>query len=117
MRLETAELVEKSFLENAPVISVSAKTGEGIEELKEILRKLALEIPARKNEMVTRLPIDRSFSVKGFGAVVTGTLVSGEISETDELEILPRWGNCSRARIANARQSGENNSRRTTRGG
>ena len=62
--LDVSELVENSFLENAPVISISAKTGEGIEELKEILEKIALKIPERKNEMVTRLPIDRSFSVK-----------------------------------------------------
>jgi selenocysteine-specific elongation factor len=89
VRLETAELVENSFLETAPVISVSAKTGEGIDELKRILLETARKIPARKNETVARLPIDRSFSVKGFGAVVTGTLVAGEISETEELEILP----------------------------
>ncbi|MDQ3713483.1 MAG: selenocysteine-specific translation elongation factor [Acidobacteriota bacterium] len=88
-KLDVSELIENSFLENAPVIAVSAKTGDGIAELKETLRTLALKIPARKNETVARLPIDRSFSVKGFGAVATGTLVSGEISETAELEILP----------------------------
>ena len=53
------------------------------------LEALARQIPERKNEMVARLPIDRSFSVKGFGAVVTGTLVAGEISESAEMEILP----------------------------
>jgi len=89
VKLDAAELVENSFLENAPVIAVSAKTGDGIEELKKTLKSLAFEIPARKNETIARLPIDRSFSVKGFGAVVTGTLIAGEISEADELEILP----------------------------
>ncbi len=89
VKIETAELVENSFLENAPVIAVSSKTGDGIAELKQTLEKLALEIPARRNETVARLPIDRSFSVKGFGAVVTGTLVSGEINEATEMEILP----------------------------
>ena len=89
VRLEVAELVENSFLENAPVIAASARTGSGIAELKDILRDLALEIPARKNEIVSFLPIDRAFSVKGFGAVVTGTLVSGEINEADELDVLP----------------------------
>ncbi|MBA3599707.1 MAG: selenocysteine-specific translation elongation factor [Acidobacteria bacterium] len=88
-KLDVAELVENSFLENAPVIAVSAKTGDGITGLKETLKTLASKIPARKNETVSRLPIDRSFSVKGFGAVATGTLVSGEIGEADELEILP----------------------------
>ncbi len=89
VNLETAELVENSFLQDAQVVAVSAKTGEGIEELKETLKKLAANIPERKNETIARLPIDRSFSVKGFGAVVTGTLVSGEISESAEMEILP----------------------------
>lgn len=89
VNLETAELVENSFLQNAPVIAVSARSGEGVEELKAALRKIALQIPERKNETVARLPIDRSFTVKGFGAVVTGTLVSGEIAEGAEMEILP----------------------------
>jgi len=89
VKVEVVELVENSFLENAPVIAVSAKTGDGIAELKQILQKLALCIPVRRNETVARLPIDRSFSVKGFGSVVTGTLVSGEINEASEIEILP----------------------------
>lgn len=89
VKLETAELVENSFLETAPVIAVSAKTLEGVEDLKRVLLETAQKIPERKNESVTRLPVDRSFSVKGFGAVVTGTLVAGEIVETDEMEILP----------------------------
>lgn len=89
VKLDASELVENSFLENAPVIAVSAKTGEGIGELKDAFVGLAAKIPARKNEFVSRLPIDRSFSVKGFGAVVTGTLLSGEIKEANELEILP----------------------------
>ena len=89
VNLEVAELVENSFLEHAPVVEVSAKNGDGIEELKSTLKSLAAKIPARKNETIARLPVDRSFSVKGFGAVVTGTLISGEISETQELELLP----------------------------
>jgi selenocysteine-specific elongation factor len=89
VKIETAELVENSFLETAPVIPVSVKTGEGIDGLKRILLETARKIPARENESVARLPVDRSFSVKGFGAVVTGTLVTGEINETDEMEILP----------------------------
>ena len=89
VEMETAELVENSFLENAPVIAVSAKTGEGIEELKIALKTIAEEIPERKNEMIARLPIDRSFTIKGFGAVVTGTLATGEIAEGGEMELLP----------------------------
>ncbi len=87
--LEVAELVENSFLQNAPVIAVSARSGDGIEDLKETLKAIAAEIPERKNEAPARLPIDRSFTVKGFGAVVTGTLATGEISESSEMEILP----------------------------
>jgi selenocysteine-specific elongation factor len=89
VNLETAELVENSFLKDAPVIAVSARSGEGIEELKQALKNLALQIPERKNETIARLPIDRSFTVKGFGAVVTGTLATGEIAESSEMEILP----------------------------
>lgn len=89
VKLDVAELVKNSFLENAPVVCVSAKTGAGIEDFKKTLRAVSLQIPARKDEIVARLPIDRSFSVKGFGAVATGTLHSGEISEADELEIFP----------------------------
>ncbi|MCA1625733.1 MAG: selenocysteine-specific translation elongation factor [Acidobacteria bacterium] len=89
IKLDVSELVENSFLENAPMIAVSAKTGEGIEQLKSVLSETAQKIPSRKNEIVARLPVDRSFSVKGFGAVATGTLVAGEINETQELEILP----------------------------
>jgi len=89
VKLDVAELVEDSFLEKAPVACVSAKTGAGVEDLKNILREISLKIPERKNEMIARLPVDRSFSVRGFGAVATGTLVSGEIAESDEMEILP----------------------------
>jgi selenocysteine-specific elongation factor len=88
-RLEAAELVRHSFLGDAPIIAVSAKSGAGIDELKQTLLTLARNVPARKCETVTRLPIDRAFSVRGFGAVVTGTLACGEISEGTELEILP----------------------------
>ena len=86
---EVAELVAGSFLDAAPVIAVSSKTGDGIDELRATLADAARKLPARDQALVTRLPVDRSFSVKGFGTVITGTLASGEISEADELEILP----------------------------
>lgn len=89
VKLDAQELVQNSFLENAPMIAVSARTGVGIDELKEIIKNLARTIPVRKNEFIARLPIDRSFTVKGFGAVVTGTLVAGEIKVSDEMELLP----------------------------
>lgn len=89
VRMETAELVEGSFLEGAPVIAASSKTGEGIGEIKNALLDLAEKVSERIDDNVTRLPIDRSFTIKGFGAVVTGTLLSGEIAAGNELELLP----------------------------
>jgi selenocysteine-specific elongation factor len=89
VRDEAEELVTGTFLEGAPVLAVSARNGDGLTELRAALRQIALELPARSTDMVTRLPIDRAFTMKGFGAVVTGTLISGEISEGDELDLLP----------------------------
>jgi selenocysteine-specific elongation factor len=87
--LEVREFVRGTFLEEAPLIAVSSRTGEGVVPLREALRRLLREIPARSAEGVARLPIDRSFVQKGFGTVVTGTLVSGTLAEGDEIEILP----------------------------
>ena len=89
VRSETETLVAGSFLESAPIIAVSSRTGEGIEDLKKALRELGLEVAGRSAEFVTRLPIDRAFTMRGFGAVVTGTLIAGEITEGEELELLP----------------------------
>src|ERR1041385_3032915 len=88
-RAEAEELVKGWFLEGAPVIAVSSRTGEGIDELKIALRQSALQLSPRSQDFIARLPIDRAFSMKGFGPVVTGTLIAGEINEGDELELLP----------------------------
>ncbi len=89
VRAEAEELVAGSFLDGAQVIETSARSGAGLEELKTALRDIAASVPSRANGQVTRLPVDRAFSVRGFGAVVTGTLIAGEISEGAEMEILP----------------------------
>jgi len=89
-KLDAAELVANSFLENAPVVSVSSRTGEGIDALKNILVQVSNGLPGRDDHLVTRLPVDRSFSMKGFGAVVTGTLASGEIMEGADMQLLPQ---------------------------
>lgn len=89
VRDEAEELVANSFLEGVPILAVSAKTGVGLAELKNTLRELATQVPTRSTDSITRLPVDRAFSMKGFGAVVTGTLVSGELAEGDELQLLP----------------------------
>ncbi len=86
---EAEELVAGSFLEAAPVITVSSRTGAGVEELKSALEQLARRVPARSAQTVARLPVDRAFTMRGFGAVVTGTLVAGEIVEGAEMELLP----------------------------
>ena len=89
VRLEVEEFVKGSFLEGAPIVAVSAKTGAGLPELKKVLWEEAQKIPEKQTERYFRLPIDRSFAVKGFGTVVTGTLISGQIAAGDEVELLP----------------------------
>ncbi|HEX5706199.1 MAG TPA: selenocysteine-specific translation elongation factor [Pyrinomonadaceae bacterium] len=86
---EARELVAGSFLEGAPVVAVSARNGAGLEELKAKLREAALGVRPRSTETVARLPVDRAFTMRGFGAVVTGTLVAGELAEGQEVELLP----------------------------
>jgi selenocysteine-specific elongation factor len=89
VRLELGEFVKGSFLEGAPIQAVSAKTGAGLAELKKALQEEARKITEKQTERYFRLPIDRSFVVKGFGTVVTGTLISGQIAPGDEVELLP----------------------------
>lgn len=96
VREEVAELVAGSFLEGAPVVALSSVTGAGLAEFKETLRALALRVAPRAADCVARLPVDRAFTMRGFGAVVTGTLVAGEISEGEEMELLPAG---ARARV------------------
>ncbi|HJT27840.1 MAG TPA: selenocysteine-specific translation elongation factor [Pyrinomonadaceae bacterium] len=86
---DARELIAGSFLENAPLVSVSSRTGAGMDQLKSQLVDLGKRVPPRSKDFTTRLPIDRAFSMKGFGAVVTGTLISGRITEGEELELLP----------------------------
>ena len=88
-RLEVRELVAGSFLEGAPIVPVSAKTGEGLDALRAALVDVSRRSPPRAAHGVARLPIDRVFSMKGFGTVVTGTLVSGRIGVDDELAAAP----------------------------
>jgi selenocysteine-specific elongation factor len=89
VRMEVAEFVRGSFLEGAPILPVSALTGAGLDQLRSELAKIATEVPAKNVDAPFRLPIDRVFSMKGFGTIVTGTLISGEIARDQEVEILP----------------------------
>ena len=89
VKLEVEEFTAGSFLENAPKVAVSAVTGAGLDELKQEIARLAKTIPAKNVSHHFRLPVDRAFSMKGFGAVVTGTLVSGALRVEQEVEIQP----------------------------
>ena len=89
LRLEIDDFLRGSFLEHAPIVAVSSLKSTGLEELKRELVHAAMQIPSRNAAAITRLPIDRVFTIKGFGTVVTGTLVAGEIRKEDELELLP----------------------------
>ena len=87
---EIKNFVKGSFLEGAEIIPVSAKTGDNIDLLKEKIREAAENVAAKPANGLFRLPIDRVFTLKGFGTVVTGTAVSGSISADAAVEILPK---------------------------
>lgn len=87
VRLEVEEFVAGSFLEAAPVVAVSAKTGAGIEELKKVLAAEAKAAAVKSSAGCFRLPIDRSFALKGFGTVVTGTLIGGSVAVDQDVEV------------------------------
>jgi selenocysteine-specific elongation factor len=87
--LEVLELVAGSFLEGVPMLRVSVRTGLGLDALREALRSLAGDSSPRPSDGVLRLPIDRAFSMRGFGTVVTGTLVTGALEVGEEVEALP----------------------------
>jgi selenocysteine-specific elongation factor len=91
VRLEVEEFLRDSFLDPArsPLVAVSSQTGAGLDDLRLALVKVVGQVPARDSSALARLPIDRVFTMKGFGTVVTGTLVSGTIRTEDELEVLP----------------------------
>jgi selenocysteine-specific elongation factor len=89
VRLEIEEFVRGSFLKSAPILPVSARSGQGLDELKDALRRAAHGAAAKDATRHFRLPIDRSFAMKGFGTVVTGTLISGTVKVEDEVELHP----------------------------
>lgn len=89
VRLEVEEFVAGSFLQGAPILPVSSVTGQGIEDLKARLRQVALRTPPKDPQGWFRLPVDRSFTLHGFGTVVTGTLISGAVAPEQEVEAHP----------------------------
>ena len=89
VRLEVDEFVQGSFLEHAPVVAVSAITGTGLDELRSELATMAEQVRDKDPSRYFRLPVDRAFSMRGFGAVATGTLISGAVNLEQELEVFP----------------------------
>jgi selenocysteine-specific elongation factor len=89
VRLEIEEFVRGSFLEHAPIVPVSTRTGAGLSQLKLALADAAGAVKAKDATQHFRLPIDRAFAMKGFGTVVTGTLISGTVKAEDEVELYP----------------------------
>ena len=89
VRMEAEEFLGGSFLEKAPLVPVSAKTGAGLGDLRKALSAAAANVPGKDGSRYFRLPIDRAFAMKGFGSVVTGTLISGSVRAGDEVELFP----------------------------
>lgn len=103
---EIKEELKGTFLEHAPVAKVSASTGEGMTELIQLIEKMTEEeVNQKDTETIPRLPIDRVFSLSGFGTIVTGTLVSGTLSKEDCLEMFPNGKEC---KIRSIQVHGEN---------
>ena len=96
VELEVRDLLEGTFLADAPTIAVSSKTGEGIDALRQALAELERPVDPVGALSIPRLPVDRSFVLRGFGTVVTGTLTGPGFSEGEEIEIQPQG---KRARI------------------
>ncbi|HEY2390922.1 MAG TPA: selenocysteine-specific translation elongation factor [Candidatus Angelobacter sp.] len=91
VRMEIEDFMRGSFLDvsRSPVVAVSALKGTGLDELRREIIRLVAEVPARDTEALFRLPIDRVFTMKGFGAVVTGTLITGKVKKEEEVEVFP----------------------------
>jgi selenocysteine-specific elongation factor len=98
VRLEVIEFLRGSFLENAPVIPVSSLTGAGLDELRREMARISNEIAARDSSQLFRLPIDRVFTMKGHGTVITGTTIAGSVAKEAEVEVFPLG---RRARVRN----------------
>jgi selenocysteine-specific elongation factor len=90
VRDDVRRAVESTFLAGRPIVPVSVKTGAGLAELRAALAALARDVPAKAADRTARLPIDRVFTVKGFGTVVTGTLVAGRLAVDERVEVYPR---------------------------
>lgn len=89
VQADVAEALEGTSLAGAPIVPVSARAGQGLEQLKETIQQVLSRTPERRNTGRPRLPVDRAFSIAGFGTVVTGTLSDGDLAVGQEVEITP----------------------------
>ena len=111
VRLEVEEFLRGTFLAKASldnaksIIAVSSLTGAGLDQLKRAIVEAAAEVKPRDSQAIARLPIDRVFTMKGFGTVVTGTLIAGTIRKEDELEVFPSG---RRVRVRGLQVHGQN---------
>lgn len=110
VRLEAEEFLRGSFLERAPLVAVSARTGRGLAELKKALSEAATDAFVKDAQQYFRLPIDRAFAMRGFGSVVTGTLISGSVSTGQEVELFPSG---ERLRVRGVQSGGKHVDRAT----
>jgi selenocysteine-specific elongation factor len=86
---DIAEFLEGTFLENSPMVPVSSATGEGVDDFLKALGEVAAQVPERSAINLFRLPVDRVFTMRGFGTVITGTLTSGQVRVGDAIMIYP----------------------------
>jgi selenocysteine-specific elongation factor len=106
LEADVREVTKGTFLEGSAIVPVSASTGDGLEELKRRIAALAAEVPERPADGPLFLPVDRAFSMKGFGTVVTGTLLSGAVGEGDEVTLLPAPAGAAPLRVRSVQVHG-----------
>ena len=105
VREDIQDFLKGRLLEGSPVIPVSSSTGENIDLLREEIKKAALGVEERSKEGIFRLPVDRVFTIRGLGTIITGTCISGHVRIGDEIEIYPTT---RRARVKNIQAYHEN---------
>jgi len=86
---QVQDFLKGSFLDRAPIIPVSALDGAGVDDLRQALMELGKTVAARSDNGIFRMPVDRVFTLRGFGTVIAGTILSGEVKEGDKVEIFP----------------------------
>jgi len=86
---EVGNFVKGTFLENTPIIPVSSVNGEGVDEVKSVLMTIGNSVKGRRDSGIFRMPVDRVFTMRGFGTVIAGTVLSGEVKTGDRIEIFP----------------------------